>query len=432
MLTEDELYLVLPYLRGQSIVNAMCTCRALYSVGLRLLLGSPIRLHEKQIEPFVRFILKDPATYGPMLRDISLINTSRSECFDSAVVALINKEFCDILNYSTNIRAFKVTNVAFSSSLDSVRPLVQKLFTLKTLQKLSLSCNPSRDSSNRALQAAIEASIQNALCSLTHLEITHASGIALASSWRAAFSRFSPTLKSLSIPILLLGDITQPFPRLTTLNVWIMHFPSHRGYIPTTDIVHLFPRLRDLFIEGIVSRIPGEMVACLELDHDFFRAKNTDRSVPQHRWPQLEHVATRADTYYALAVECPVRVLNLTYGGQILRKGRTSEIRQQSLFTVARQVILSAQPHALKVACGLEVEVCNLFAGILSESPQLTHLEYNLCILPTESIRSADKLLVGNTFSLIRCAMILAAVYAPRTASFPSMTRVNVPSFAST
>ncbi|KAI0075880.1 hypothetical protein K474DRAFT_1334599 [Panus rudis PR-1116 ss-1] len=365
MLNGDVLRIILSFLRGENIVNAMCTCHSLYDMGLPILLGSPIRVEEDQIEQFATFILKDAARYGPMLREITLVDIARCSYFMDFEVA--NAKFCDILDHAINIRAFRI-RYSELFPLCNMRSLVEKLFTLPTLQRLSFSFRHS------PRHRFVESSLANAVCPLTHLEFGDSPHyVSLPSSWFRALSRFSSTLKTLSIPLLPI-DAIPGFPHITTIKTSIMAFPR---YIPTSTIFRLFPNLKNIAGNGILL---SPLLVGL-MDYDNWRSRNTQDAERQPRWPELCYVKMRIDELCALGLGCPVRALHLV---DRICNTRPHYFRSELPFgTLERELILGCRPQALKVSCELQADVCDLFQDILSNSPQLMHVEYDLSVVPT-------------------------------------------------
>ncbi|KAI0075875.1 hypothetical protein K474DRAFT_1663769, partial [Panus rudis PR-1116 ss-1] len=369
-LSADELSIVLKRLKGKDIVNAMCTCRNMYEMGLPILLGSPVELHKERVQQFAMFVLSDIGRFGPMLRDLSLFDFCGTGFFLSDP-DLVDAQLSSILNHAVNLQAFKISDIDFK--LTTAPHLMQTLLKHSAVQRISLRFVYF---SSDGGQEQIQTSLEQASCPrLTHLELDHLPHLPdPPESWFAALSQFAPSLQSLTTIALPVGVLQMPFPQLTTLKSrWLQVLQ----FIPTSTIFRLFPQLRNISILEIIQVISNTSygLAGSSINSDGWRAMNTRSGEKEHRWSSIAQAKSTVDVLHALAFGCPISVLDISRGTYASHSNRDTEE-----LTIERETILECEPRALKLACRLPMpaNLYNLLETVFEKSTPLSYLEWNL------------------------------------------------------
>ncbi|KAI0075876.1 hypothetical protein K474DRAFT_1708669 [Panus rudis PR-1116 ss-1] len=377
-LNDDELHIILTFLRGQDLINTMCTCRFLYEMGLPILLGSPIQLERLgKIQQFTRFVLRDAAKHGSQLRDITL-GTSR-DFWDPRLSSIFEElQLHEVLDHAVNIRAIRFNErLDISTDPDPICSLVRKVFTLPTLKRLSIHFSIYGRDNASAIQS-VASSLENARCSLTHLKLDD-NNPRYPTGWFKAIQHLCPTLISLTVGVLPVETLTETFPRLTTLKIRTMRFPH---FIPSSDIFRHFPRLRRLSIYEIDTN--NSISSLRSVDHNDWQRRNTHDAKEKFIWPPLKHIKMKLNSLSSLGIECPkgVEVLDLSDSLNRLMGARDGILADP--LASERQAILGCRPEALKLPCVLDADVCDLLSEILTALPLLTHVEYDMRLMPSE------------------------------------------------
>ena len=149
-----------------------------------------------------------------------------------------------------------------------------------------------------------------------------------ASMLHGSLAHLAPTLEVLQLEDFPLdlspSSVTTPFTAMRTLKIKAMSFVS-RWYVRWG----LFPRLETLVVDYMDKRFVG---------HDFAAARERSRDAQEPcTWSCLDHVVCEADIAYIMALECPIRRMDLTVSSAqpLLR------LRETLRHTCPRQLRLS-------------------------------------------------------------------------------------------
>ncbi|KAI0075867.1 hypothetical protein K474DRAFT_1332893 [Panus rudis PR-1116 ss-1] len=360
----DVLGDIMRFLRRQDLVNVMCTSRASYEVGLPVLLGQPIHLKtEESIQRFLEFILKDAPRYGPMLRDLTL-----DEMYMHCIADQVDPQLAIVIEHTPYLRRFVFAGSCYAATT----PLLVKMLLTRPSHELRQVALPSfeeygQHSSEIPLYMGYLSSVS--WPSLVHLRLgTYLTPYNNSAGWPDSLRQFSPTLETLELSVASFPPTLEtPFNRLRTLRVYSILYLDEEGYFPTTRLVRLFPQLKNLYVTQIMAEIPSlTLEACREC--------NIQDAVTLIRdgvyWPHLVHVSTAYDALCSMGLKCQVQQLDLSESYYDLMWKSESIV----------EAIRDLQPCALSFGLPLTHAACHKLSTLLVDSPQLSHLEYELTL----------------------------------------------------
>ncbi|KAM5539857.1 hypothetical protein V8D89_006360 [Ganoderma adspersum] len=313
------------------------TCSALRKGALqRRLWISPVVLSNSlSVDMFHRFIFRDVAALAPYIYGLNLASFYIVETEDAAVRRIVA-----LLESATRIQSLHLLTAAG----DRVLAAAAKLATLRELIVVSGGYDGAR------LHQFLS-TFQSPLRRL-RIEVAEPDDFD-ASFLHGSLAHLAPTLELLELENFPLNlspsSVTTPFTAMRTLKTKAISFVSH------LDVLWwLFPSLDTLVVDYLDKRFAGD---------DFTAARERNKDAQKAcTWSRLDHVVCEADTVYLMALECPIRRMDVTVsaGRPLLRL--TETLRH----TCPRQLRIS-----LSFDHGLHV-VEELFSSEMGEN--LTHL----------------------------------------------------------
>ncbi|EMD39455.1 hypothetical protein CERSUDRAFT_111761 [Gelatoporia subvermispora B] len=296
----------------------MLTCQAMHIECTRVLLRSDILLkNPSTIIAFCIYVIKDPEARGPLIRSISI-------SLESAPTGANGIEpLCTALRYTRNLRKLAILPFNVLRFLPRIE-LIDVLYRLDTLEELEVH-------DAHLLHANVYRDMR---CVLTHL-ILDWDWMTLWDVDLNVLRSWAPSLKVLHLTSMLPRQSWSPsFPSLQDLSIRIS--------APVPDIVallHVCPALRTLRFETTMAR-----------PQDIERARQHYVTMHAgHRWPNLDYVSADLPGLYQVALQQPVRRINLNLGAL---GGHTSAwlaavlaIMQPTHLQLQMQILMSGQ-HA--------------------------------------------------------------------------------------
>ncbi|CAL1698632.1 unnamed protein product [Somion occarium] len=337
----DVLHQVLRTLDRRSLLRTLRTCRGFYSLGLRVLLESPIFLDHRNFKGFCRFILADRENRGALVRDLTLLDCSRALQIKECVI--------DFLRVLQHVTALRKLCVAQSDRVGLNIPLVlYKIITLPGVHDLELL------GVGRLTQTLLdEVTIQAETLALRYTFTLRLEDALIALK---QLSRHESRLRALEVYSLRFDDRElRPFTHLQEL--CISTIPHEE--LSADRLIYLFPNLSTLVIMD--SHSNSDFVG-----HEEIRNASKGTTQQEKRWSGLTRLMGPAYVLHALGLTCTVRCLKLILS-------HTPAFFEHTVKDIIQDAITDCHPTALEVSVG-SLSKLQLLSKMQKHTPYLTHL----------------------------------------------------------
>ncbi|KAI1791018.1 hypothetical protein LXA43DRAFT_1182178 [Ganoderma leucocontextum] len=252
---------------------------------------SPVVLSDTEsVDRFYRFIFADAVARAPYIYGLNLFCAgSGSEKYDSRL-EVIHDRLVALLEVATHLECLHTT-----AAMDG--PILIAVAKLTTLRELSV---PSESGPHPEISHKFLTALRSPLRSLHVLTYPSADRDISASFLHDQLAHFAPTLEVLDVGDFTLDisppSVTTPFTAMRTLKTGAIC-----GFYQQDVLLCLFPNLHDIFIpHDLVTTDPYPVI----------RQRNKDAQ-KTCTWWRLDRVVCTALSAYLVAIQCPIRRMDI-------------------------------------------------------------------------------------------------------------------------